>query len=194
MGKISRFGLMELSRQRLRPSLSEGSHVTCPRCSGTGHIRDTESSALQVLRIIQEEAMKENSATIHVQVPVDVAAFLLNEKRGEVLKIETRHRITIILVPNKHLETPHYKLERIKHDDPRLEDSKPATPWPSKLKPTWPTASARRKKPSRARKPWSRPSPLSSRRRWSTASRPKPSSSRPRPQRLRQPSKVSSPS
>ena len=123
MGKISRFGLMELSRQRLRPSLSEGSHVTCPRCSGTGHIRDTESSALQVLRIIQEEAMKENSATIHVQVPVDVAAFLLNEKRGEILKIETRHRITVILIPNKHLETPHYKLERIKVDDPRLEDA-----------------------------------------------------------------------
>jgi ribonuclease E len=122
MGKISRFGLMELSRQRLRPSLSEGSHVTCPRCSGTGHIRDTESSALQVLRIIQEEAMKENSAAIHVQVPVDVAAFLLNEKRGEVLKIESRHRITVILIPNKHLDTPHYKLERIKHDDPRLED------------------------------------------------------------------------
>jgi ribonuclease E len=123
MGKISRFGLMELSRQRLRPSLSEGSHVTCPRCSGTGHIRDTESSALQVLRIIQEEAMKENSATIHVQVPVDVAAFLLNEKRGEVLKIENRHRIGVILIPNKHLDTPHYKLERIKHDDPRLEES-----------------------------------------------------------------------
>jgi len=122
MGKISRFGLMELSRQRLRPSLSEGSHVTCPRCNGTGHIRDTESSALQVLRIIQEEAMKENSALIHVQSPVDVAAFLLNEKRGEILKIETRHRVSIILIPNKHLETPHYKLERIKHDDPRLED------------------------------------------------------------------------
>ena len=122
MGKISRFGLMELSRQRLRPSLSEGSHVTCPRCNGTGHIRDTESSALQVLRIIQEEAMKENSAAIHVQVPVDVAAFLLNEKRGEILKIETRHRVSIILIPNKHLETPHYKLERLKHDDPRLEE------------------------------------------------------------------------
>ncbi|MDB5825242.1 MAG: ribonuclease, Rne/Rng family domain protein [Herminiimonas sp.] len=122
MGKISRFGLMELSRQRLRPSLSEGSHVTCPRCNGTGHIRDTESSALQVLRIIQEEAMKENSASIHVQAPVDVAAFLLNEKRGEILKIETRHRVSVILIPNKHLETPHYKLERIKHDDPRLED------------------------------------------------------------------------
>ncbi len=122
MGKISRFGLMELSRQRLRPSLSEGSHVTCPRCNGTGHIRDTDSSALQVLRIIQEEAMKENSAAIHVQVPVDVAAFLLNEKRGEILKIETRHRVSVILIPNKHLETPHYKLERIKHDDPRLDD------------------------------------------------------------------------
>src|SRR5690606_23076652 len=73
--------------------------------------------------IIQEEAMKENSAAIHVQVPVDVAAFLLNEKRGEVLKIENRHRITVILIPNKHLDTPHYKLERIKHDDPRLEDA-----------------------------------------------------------------------
>ncbi|MBC7413730.1 MAG: Rne/Rng family ribonuclease [Herminiimonas sp.] len=122
MGKISRFGLMELSRQRLRPSLSEGSHVTCPRCNGTGHIRDTESSALQVLRIIQEEAMKENSAAIHIQAPVDVAAFLLNEKRGEILKIETRHRVGIIMIPNKHLETPHYKLERIKHDDARLEE------------------------------------------------------------------------
>ena len=122
MGKISRFGLMELSRQRLRPSLSEGSHVTCPRCNGTGHIRDTDSSALQVLRIIQEEAMKENSAAIHVQVPVDVAAFLLNEKRGEILKIETRHRVSVVLIPNKHLETPHYKLDRLKHDDPRLDD------------------------------------------------------------------------
>ncbi|MGN6390295.1 MAG: Rne/Rng family ribonuclease [Burkholderiaceae bacterium] len=126
MGKISRFGLMELSRQRLRPSLSEGSHVTCPRCNGTGHIRDTESSALQVLRIIQEEAMKENSAAIHVQAPVDVSAFLLNEKRGEILKIETRHRVSVILIPNKHLETPHYKMERIKHDDPRLEDIQPS--------------------------------------------------------------------
>lgn len=126
MGKISRFGLMELSRQRLRPSLSEGSHVTCPRCNGTGHIRDTESSALQVLRIIQEEAMKENSASIHVQAPVDVTAFLLNEKRGEILKIEARHRVGIILIPNKYLETPHYKLERIKHDDPRLDEAQPS--------------------------------------------------------------------
>ena len=122
MGKISRFGLMELSRQRLRPSLSEGSHITCPRCSGTGHIRDTESSGLQVLRIIQEEVMKENSAAIHVQAPIDVAAFLLNEKRGEILKIETRNQVAVVMIPNKHLETPHYKFERLKHDDPRLEE------------------------------------------------------------------------
>ncbi len=124
MGKISRFGLMELSRQRLRPSLSEGSHITCPRCSGTGHIRDIESSALQVLRIVQEEAMKENSAAIHVQVPVDVAAFLLNEKRGDIFSIEERHRVRVLMLPNKHLETPHYKMERIKVDDPRLDDPK----------------------------------------------------------------------
>ncbi len=122
MDKISRFGLMELSRQRLRPSLSEGSHIACPRCNGTGHIRDTESSALQVLRIIEEESMKESSAVIHVQIPVDVAAFLLNEKRGEIMKVESRHKVKIVLIPNKYLETPHYKLERIKHDDPRLEE------------------------------------------------------------------------
>ncbi len=122
MEKITRFGLMELSRQRLRPSLSEGSHIACPRCNGTGHIRDTESSALQVLRIIEEESMKESSAVIHVQIPVDVAAFLLNEKRGEIMKVENRHKVEIVLIPNKYLETPHYKLERIKHDDPRLEE------------------------------------------------------------------------
>ena len=124
MGKISKFGLMEMSRQRLRPALSEGSHVTCPRCNGTGHIRDTESSALQVLRIIQEEAMKENTAAIHTQVPVEVAAFLLNEKRAEVIKIESRFKVNVLMIPNKHLETPHYKLERLRHDDPRLDDQK----------------------------------------------------------------------
>ena len=121
MGKISRFGLMELSRQRLRPALAEGIHVTCPRCNGTGHVRDTESSALQILRIIEEEAMKENSAMIHAQMPVDVSAFLLNEKRSEILKIESRHHVRITVIPNRHMETPHYKIERIKHDDPRLE-------------------------------------------------------------------------
>ncbi|MDR0934487.1 MAG: Rne/Rng family ribonuclease [Burkholderiaceae bacterium] len=123
MDKISRFGLIELSRQRLRPALSEGSHITCPRCNGTGHIRDVESFALQVLRIMEEESMKESSAAIHIQLPVDVAAFLLNEKRSEVMKIEARHRVTLIVIPNKYLETPHYKLERLKHDDPRLDDT-----------------------------------------------------------------------
>jgi ribonuclease E len=84
IGKISRFGLLELSRQRLRPSLSEARTSPCPRCHGTGHIRDTESTALQILRILQEEAMKDNTAAVHAQVPVDVATFLLNEKRTEI--------------------------------------------------------------------------------------------------------------
>ena len=109
-------------RQRLRPALSEGSHITCPRCNGTGHIRDTESSALQILRMVQEEAMKENTAAVHVQVPVEVTSFLLNEKRIEITKIELKQRVTVLLVPNKHLETPNYKLERLRHDDPRLEN------------------------------------------------------------------------
>ncbi|ALT76225.1 Rne/Rng family ribonuclease [Paucibacter sp. KCTC 42545] len=119
---ISKFGLLELSRQRLRPSLSEGNHITCPRCNGTGHIRDTESSALQILRMVQEESMKDNTAAVHVQVPVEVTSFLLNEKRTEITKIELKQRVTVLLVPNKHLETPNYKLERLRHDDPRLEN------------------------------------------------------------------------
>ncbi|MDO9026087.1 Rne/Rng family ribonuclease [Zwartia sp.] len=124
MGKISRFGLMELSRQRLRPALNEGSHITCPRCNGTGVIRDAESSALQVLRLLQEEAMKENTAAVHAQVPVDVATFLLNEKRSDITKIESRLKVNLILIPNRHLETPHHHIERLRHDDPRLEDIK----------------------------------------------------------------------
>lgn len=123
MGKISRFGLMELSRQRLRPSLAEGINITCPRCNGIGHIRDVEPSALHILRIIQEETMKENSALIHAQMPVEVAAFLLNEKRGEIQKTEERHGIKIVVIPNIHMETPHYKIERIKEDDPRVDES-----------------------------------------------------------------------
>jgi ribonuclease E len=122
LSSISKFGLLELSRQRLRPALSEGSHITCPRCNGTGHIRDTESSALQILRMVQEESMKENTAAVHVQVPVEVTSFLLNEKRTEITKIELKQRTTVLLVPNKHLETPNYKLERLRHDDPRLEN------------------------------------------------------------------------
>jgi len=121
-GTISKFGLMEMSRQRLRPALSEGASIPCPRCGGSGHIRDTESSALQILRIIQEEAQKDNTAAVHVQVPVDVASFLLNEKRNEITKIELKQRLNVLMVPNKSLETPNYKLERLKHDDPRLDN------------------------------------------------------------------------
>lgn len=119
-GKISRFGLMELSRQRIRPALNEGTHITCPRCTGTGVIRDIESSALQVLRIIQEESMKENTAAIYAQVPVEVATYLLNEKRAEIAKLEARTKVEVLLIPNKFLETPHHKLERLRHDDERL--------------------------------------------------------------------------
>lgn len=120
-GTISKFGLMEMSRQRLKPALSEGAHINCPRCGGSGHIRDTESSALQILRIIQEESMKDNTAAVHCQVPVEVASFLLNEKRSEITKIELKQRVNVIMVPNKSMDTPHYKLERLKHDDARLE-------------------------------------------------------------------------
>jgi ribonuclease E len=115
--KISRFGLMELSRQRLAPSLGESNYIPCPRCGGIGHIRGIESSALHILRIIQEEAMKENSAAIHAQVPVDVATFLLNEKRADIHRIESRLKVGVILIPNPHLETPNYSINRLRHDD-----------------------------------------------------------------------------
>ncbi len=121
-GAISKFGLLEMSRQRLKPALNEGASIPCPRCGGSGHIRDTESSALQILRIIQEESLKDGTAAVLVQVPVEVASFLLNEKRTEITKIELKQRINVLLVPNKSLDTPHYKLERIKHDDPRLDN------------------------------------------------------------------------
>ncbi|NHR07486.1 Rne/Rng family ribonuclease [Chromobacterium haemolyticum] len=117
MGKLSRFGLLELSRQRLQPSLGETSHETCPRCHGIGFIRGTESSALHILRILQEEAMKENTGAVHAQVPVDVATFLLNEKRSEIHSIEERLDVDVVLIPNIHLETPHYKIVRVRHDD-----------------------------------------------------------------------------
>ena len=115
--KISRFGLLELSRQRLAPSLGESNYIACPRCSGIGHIRGTESSALHILRIIQEESMKESSMAIHVQVPVDVATFLLNEKRADIHRIESRLKVAITLIPNPHLETPNYTISRLRQDD-----------------------------------------------------------------------------
>ncbi|MBX9675182.1 MAG: Rne/Rng family ribonuclease [Methylotenera sp.] len=122
-GKISRFGLLELSRQRLRPSLGETNHAACPRCSGTGHIRGIESTALHILRITQEEAMKDNSAIIQVQLPVEAATFLLNEKRVDIHKIEQRMGVEVVLIPNVHMETPNYSITRIKSDDVNEETS-----------------------------------------------------------------------
>ncbi|WP_419613236.1 ribonuclease E, partial [Thiolapillus sp.] len=117
IGRISRFGLMEMSRQRLRPSLGESAHQVCPRCDGQGHIRDVESLALSILRIIEEEALKENTGRVQAQLPVEVATFLLNEKRQPISEVEQRHNIDVVLIPNKHLDTPHYSIERIRRQD-----------------------------------------------------------------------------
>ncbi|WP_070104860.1 ribonuclease E [Thiolapillus brandeum] len=124
IGRISRFGLLEMSRQRLRPSLGESAHQVCPRCDGQGHIRDVESLALSILRIIEEEALKENTGRVQAQLPVEVATFLLNEKRQPISEIESRHNINVVLIPNKHLETPHYSIERVRRQDlPRDSNS-----------------------------------------------------------------------
>ncbi len=117
IGRISRFGLLEMSRQRLRPSLGEYSQIICPRCQGEGRIRSIESLALSVLRLVEEEAMKENTARIIAQLPVDVATFLLNEKREAVRAIEMRHTVAVVLVPNTHLHTPQYEVKRLRKDE-----------------------------------------------------------------------------
>ena len=95
---------------------AETSYISCPRCTGTGHIRSTESAALHILRILEEEAMKENTGAVHVQVPVDVATFLLNEKRPDIKAIELHHKVTILLIPNVHLETPAHTITRLRND------------------------------------------------------------------------------
>ncbi len=122
VGRISRFGLLEMSRQRLRSSLGESSQLVCPRCSGQGTIRGVESSALSILRIVEEESMKEKTARIVAQVPVDVAAFLLNEKREMLFDIEKRQAIKILLIPNRDMDTPHYTVHRVR-DDETSDDS-----------------------------------------------------------------------
>ena len=117
LGRISRFGLLEMSRQRLRSSLGESALEVCSRCSGQGTVRSVESLALSVLRIIEEEAMKDKTGKVVAQLPVDVATFLLNEKRGILETIETRNGIGIILIPNQRLESPHYELQRVRTDE-----------------------------------------------------------------------------
>ncbi|MCS3902624.1 ribonuclease E [Methylohalomonas lacus] len=117
INRLSRFGLLEMSRQRLRPSLGESSHIVCPRCSGTGHLRSVESLSLSVFRIIEEEAMKENTAKVIAHLPVEVATFLLNEKRSGLRDIETRLDVELILIPKAELETPRYKVQRLRKND-----------------------------------------------------------------------------
>ncbi|MGL5336077.1 MAG: ribonuclease E, partial [Enterovibrio sp.] len=112
IGRISRFGLLEMSRQRLSPSLAEASHHICPRCTGTGVIRDNESLSLSILRLIEEEALKDKSSQIMAVVPVAIAAYLLNEKRNSVLHIENFHKVRVIIVPESKMETPHFEVVR----------------------------------------------------------------------------------
>jgi ribonuclease E len=123
LGKISRFGLLEMSRQRLRPSLGESSYLVCPRCSGIGNIRSVESLALAILRIIGEEARKERTAKVIAQLPIEVATYLLNEKRDWVQSLESRHDTQVILVANPALETPHYQVRRVRDDQVDLPEN-----------------------------------------------------------------------
>ena len=117
IGRISRFGLLEMSRQRLRPSLGESSQIVCPRCTGQGTIRGVESLSLSVLRIIEEEVMKDNTLRVVAHVPVDVGTYLLNEKRELLGELEARHKIAVMLIPSPSLETPSYDVQRIRKDE-----------------------------------------------------------------------------
>ena len=126
VGRISRFGLLEMSRQRLRPSLGESSSLICPRCVGTGHIRGVQSSGLSILRMIQEEAMKENTAAVHVHLPVETATYLLNEKRMEISAVEARIGTPIMIIPTSELETPHYHIRRLRIDEYETEADVPS--------------------------------------------------------------------
>lgn len=116
-GRISRFGLLEMSRQRMRPSLGDSTQITCPRCKGQGSIRNVESVALSVLRLLEEEAMKRGTEKVIAHLPIECAAFLLNEKRSVIQQIESRLKVDIIVLPSKHLETPAYDIERVKEKE-----------------------------------------------------------------------------
>ncbi|MEN8205089.1 MAG: ribonuclease E [Pseudomonadota bacterium] len=126
IGRISRFGLLEMSRQRLRPSLGESSQIVCPRCIGQGTIRGVESLSLSVLRIIEEEVMKDNTLRVVAHVPVDVGTYLLNEKRELLVGLEARHKIAVMLIPSPALETPNYDVQRIRKDESATAQSTPS--------------------------------------------------------------------
>ena len=126
LGRISRFGLMEMSRQRLRPSLGESSQIVCPRCDGHGRMRSVESLSLSIIRVAEEHAMKENTGQVLVQAPVEIANFLLNEKRGALREIEKRHDAPIIIVADEALHTPHYEVTRVRENELSEESAKPS--------------------------------------------------------------------
>ncbi|MCZ6471467.1 MAG: Rne/Rng family ribonuclease, partial [Gammaproteobacteria bacterium] len=123
IGRISRFGLLEMSRQRLRPSLGESSQIVCPRCSGQGTIRDIESLSLAVLRLLEEESLKDSTGKILAKIPVECATYLLNEKRDKIDAIEKRRQVHIVVIPDINLETPHFHIERVKDDDTHRHES-----------------------------------------------------------------------
>src|SRR5271156_756397 len=127
LGRLSRFGLLELSRQRLRPALSETTHINCPRCTGMGTIRGVESMSLALLRLIGEEARKERTGRVIAQVPVDVATYLMNEKRDWLNQIESRDKVSLVIVPNPHMQTPAYSLRRIRDDEKELPENTTAS-------------------------------------------------------------------
>ncbi|HSX19752.1 MAG TPA: ribonuclease E/G, partial [Gammaproteobacteria bacterium] len=127
IGKISRFGLLEMSRQRLRPSLASARDIVCPRCLGQGTIRGVEVLAINMIRLIEEEAIKEGTAQVITEVPSEVATYLINEKRQAILDIERKHHIRVILVPSAHLETPNFVITRNKKDESGTEQTQPAS-------------------------------------------------------------------
>ena len=126
LGRISRFGLMEMSRQRLRPSLGESSQIVCPRCDGHGRMRSVESLSLSIIRVAEEHAMKENTGQVLVQAPVEIANYLLNEKRSALREIEQRHDAPIVIVADEQLHTPHYEVTRLRENELGEESGKPS--------------------------------------------------------------------
>src|SRR5690349_2088471 len=124
IGRLSRFGLLEMSRQRLRPSLSDSSHLVCPRCTGIGSIRSVESMALAILRLIGEEARKDKTAQVVAQVPVEVATYLINEKREWLRTLEDKSEVELLIVPNQYIQTPEYSIKRVRADETELAENK----------------------------------------------------------------------
>lgn len=173
MGRISRFGLLELSRQRLRPSLNEAVLERCPRCEGEGNIRSVESLSISVLRLIHEEAIKEKTGRVLVEVPVPVATYLMNEKRQNLFNIESQCRVSVVVVPNPHMDTPAFRIERIRGDQmgehtaashqvvttpavdiPSTSATRSSAPAVTALKPAAPMPAGAPKKPEKNQRGW----------------------------------------